>query len=86
MDAKFRETRFSNILGNSREQFLCNNLKVITFNFDRSFERRLFLAVQTNYPGEDVPTLVAKIPILHVRSARRRQARKSEIEDLDDCP
>jgi hypothetical protein len=54
------------ILGNSSEQFLRNCLKVITFNFDRSFERKLFLALEANYPQADLLQLVNSIPVLHV--------------------
>jgi hypothetical protein len=57
---------FDAILGDSCDQFLRNRLKVITFNFDRSFERKLFLALNANYPGPDLPALVNSVPVLHI--------------------
>lgn len=40
---------FDAVLGSGPEQFARNKAKVITFNFERSFERRLFLALRANY-------------------------------------
>jgi len=51
--------------------FAHNQLKVITFNFDRSFEYRLFLMVRASYglSAEDAGRLVAAIPVFHVHGA-----------------
>jgi hypothetical protein len=57
---------FDAILGTSVEQFRRNSLKIITFNFDRSLERKLFLALSANYGNENAVTLIEHIPILHI--------------------
>jgi len=48
--------------------FFANKVKVITFNFDRSFERRLFLTLRAYYGiGDDEATrLRGVIPVLHL--------------------
>ena len=50
------------------EDFGANRLKVITFNFDRSFERRLFVSLKSTYNLSDVETekLTQAVPILHI--------------------
>ena len=56
------------LLGPKPDDFERNNLKVITFNFDRSFERRLFLTLKANY-GLAEPTagaLCEHVEVLHV--------------------
>jgi len=55
----------------SPTDFADNQLKVITFNFDRSFEYRLFLMVRASYglSAEDAGRLVAAIPVFHVHGA-----------------
>lgn len=60
---------FNRILGSDPDAFRKNRLKVITFNFDRSFERRMFLAVQGNYSltGEQSAELCFEsMPVLHI--------------------
>ena len=56
------------LLGPTPDDFRKNNLKIVTFNFDRSFERRLFLTVKANY-GLSEPAagaLSEHIEVLHV--------------------
>lgn len=51
-----------------REEFVCNNLAVVTFNYDRSLEQYLFTALQNSYglsEGESAD-LVKNVPIIHV--------------------
>jgi hypothetical protein len=54
--------------GGIPHEFASNQLRIITFNFDRSFERRLFLAVQANYNlgAKDARDLCKCVPILHM--------------------
>jgi hypothetical protein len=54
------------ILGSSIEDFRRNALRIITFNFDRSFERALFLALQTNFKEVDLDEAVEVVPVLHI--------------------
>ena len=57
------------MLGTKVDDFQSNHLKVITFNFDRSFERRVFLAVRASYGLGDADALALSqkvIPVLHV--------------------
>jgi len=52
----------------SESDFRQNQLRVITFNFDRSFERKLFRMLKSAYSLDD-PTaseLVTAIPVLHI--------------------
>jgi hypothetical protein len=51
----------------TREPFERNALRVITFNFDRSFERALFLKLKNKYGlGDvDVSTLVHRLQTIH---------------------
>jgi hypothetical protein len=57
---------FDAILGNSPEAFARNKIRVITFNFDRSFERALYLALRTNFGELQAQALLNVIPIVHV--------------------
>ncbi len=59
---------FDKILMGSPEDFQRNKLTVITFNFDRSFERALFLSLRTNFNLDDArcAELAKTIPVLHV--------------------
>jgi hypothetical protein len=59
-------TVFAAILGTSVNQFHQNALKVITFNFDRSFERKMYLALEANYPNDNPANLVRSVPVLHI--------------------
>jgi hypothetical protein len=46
-----------------------NQLRVITFNYDRSFEHFLFLSVKSCYPGKndsEIASMVQTIPIIHL--------------------
>ena len=53
------------------EQFRSNQLKVITFNFDRSFEYRLFLMLRGSYGLSDLDAtkLCTSVPVLHVHGS-----------------
>jgi hypothetical protein len=42
------------------------HLRVITFNFDRSFERALFLAARAIYPDASSDELRSLVPVLHM--------------------
>jgi hypothetical protein len=58
---------FNAISGNSPENFRRNTLRVITFNFDRSFERALYLALGANFRNPDVvQSLLGVVPVIHV--------------------
>src|SRR5207247_4871574 len=50
------------------ESFQGNRLSVVTFNFDRSFERRLFRALKAGYgiADQDVPHLAKSVPVWHI--------------------
>jgi hypothetical protein len=52
-DKDWMKYLFNRMLGKDERLFRQNRLKVITFNFDRSFERRLFLAVRNTYTLND---------------------------------
>jgi hypothetical protein len=56
------------IVPGSAEGFLDNDLKVITFNFDRSFERSVCLALEANFnlDATQAAELASHIPVLHV--------------------
>jgi hypothetical protein len=46
-----------------------NKLRVITFNYDRSFEHFLFLSVQSCYPGKndsEIASMIQTISIIHL--------------------
>ncbi|MDP9222914.1 MAG: hypothetical protein M3P18_03495 [Actinomycetota bacterium] len=50
------------------DSFRANRLTVVTFNFDRSFERLLFLALKASYGLTDAAAadLAAHVPVYHV--------------------
>jgi len=55
--------------GANPDEFRRNQLRVITFNFDRSFERRLFLAVRANYnlgDAEAFELCSSTVPVHHM--------------------
>lgn len=56
------------IITTKAEGFHENQLRVVTFNFDRSFERRLFIGLKANYNLDDAAaaTLAESIPVLHL--------------------
>ena len=45
-----------------------NQLAVVTFNFDRSFERALYRVLRANFKGaeENIKRLCASVPIVHI--------------------
>lgn len=51
-----------------KEEFLNNKLSVVTFNYDRSFEAALLLALQNSYNLTDSKAVeyVKSIPVIHV--------------------
>jgi hypothetical protein len=53
------------------ETFGQNRMKVVTFNFDRSFERQLFLMIRGTYgvSDDEAARLVGTIPILHIHGS-----------------
>jgi hypothetical protein len=57
----------SRIIGR-KEDFEWNKLTVVTFNYDRSFEAALFVALQKAYHLSDTETAayVKVIPVIHV--------------------
>jgi hypothetical protein len=59
---------FEHMRSRDAEQFGGNKLRVITFNFDRSFEYRLFLTVRGSYGLADqhAAELATTVPVLHV--------------------
>src|SRR5258708_4269156 len=66
-------TLFNIILPNSPDEFRANRLKVITFNFDRSFEHALFRSLETLFddasmtPDRNEPVrMLAMLPLLHL--------------------
>ncbi len=56
------------MLGPGPDDFKKNKLKIVTFNFDRSFERRLFLMLKANHGLTELEAgaLCAHMPVLHV--------------------
>ncbi len=50
------------------ERFADNKVKVVTFNFDRSFERRLYTTLLASYGLDQgaAASLAATVPILHM--------------------
>ena len=49
-----------------------NKLSIITFNFDRSFERALYRTLRATYPGADSASVLKRcrtIPIVHMHGA-----------------
>ena len=59
-------TLFNEVLPTKPEDLSSCNLRIITFNFDRSFERALFLALSATYSEQDAAVLAKSIPVLHV--------------------
>ncbi len=59
---------FDRMLAASPTEFLRNRLSVITFNFDRSFERALFRSLKVNYnlPDDECAALASQIDVNHV--------------------
>lgn len=51
--------------------FSRNQLSVITFNFDRSFERAMYRIIRANHEGDDetVRRLCAAVPVIHLHGA-----------------
>ena len=47
------------------KDFSKNNLRVLTFNFDRSFEYRLWLTLKANYGESAASDLAQLVPVLH---------------------
>ena len=74
-----------------------NQLAVVTFNFDRSFERRLFLALKATYnrPDEETADLARTIPVLHIHgqlgmpgwadASGRHYRRSKDLFDVRRC-
>ena len=58
----------NHILPPTITEFSENNLRVVTFNFDRSFERRLFLTLRATYNLDDAAAAAATntVEIVHV--------------------
>jgi hypothetical protein len=56
--------------------FVNNELKVVTFNFDRSFERKLFRMIKSAYgvSGAVAVQLRATIPVLHMHGSLGSEA------------
>jgi hypothetical protein len=44
---------------------LFRNVRVITFNYDRSLEARLFKAIRSTFPKSDAKQVLASLPIFH---------------------
>lgn len=67
---------FSKILTATPDDFRQNQLSIITFNFDRSFERRLYLAVTGSFPvdSEAAANLARAFPIVHVHGVLAQPA------------
>jgi hypothetical protein len=59
---------FARLLPKDSEGVRSHRLHVVTFNFDRSFERRLFLMIRNTYTLDDgrAALLAASIPVTHV--------------------
>jgi hypothetical protein len=82
---------YSYLLGNllppAFDDLRSNKLSVITFNFDRSFERRLYLAIRDTYDAdEDVWRRLAQtFPIVHVHGMLGRP-RWLETSDTGHAP
>jgi hypothetical protein len=57
-----------NQLGDSLDQVQENKLSIVTFNFDRSFERALFLTLRNSYGAtpEVARGICARIPVIHI--------------------
>ena len=79
------------------DAFRGNQLAVVTFNFDRSFERRLFLALKANYnrSDEDTANLASTVPVFHIHGqlgmlgwadpCGRHYHRSKDLADVRRC-
>lgn len=58
----------SSLRTNNPEDFTQNQLSVITFNYDRSFEEFLFITLQNSYDLQDdkCAQIINSIPIVHI--------------------
>ena len=76
---------FDRILTATPDDFRQNQLSVITFNFDRSFERRLYRAVTASFPVANpaAEVLARAFPIVHVHGVLAQPAWLSK-EHRDD--
>jgi hypothetical protein len=56
------------------DEFVKNKLRVITFNFDRSFEHRLALMARVTYRLDDdaLPLVCSSFPVLHLHGSLGR--------------
>ena len=69
IDRRWYRDFFDRLLTSSsgRCSIKANNLSVVTFNLDRSFERALFLFAQANCAADGAPGRIAQeVPIYHV--------------------
>lgn len=57
------------------------NLRVITFNFDRSFERALASAASATFPGAREAQIAEMIPVLHIHGQLCRPSWFSRSDD-----
>jgi hypothetical protein len=55
-------------IGTTKKEFLQSHLSVITFNYDRSFEYFLYLALTNTYgpKDKDIEQLLEAIPVVHI--------------------
>lgn len=67
-DGDWMRYLFKTMRADSPEKFQQNQVKVVTFNFDRSFERKLYLMLQASYglAQQNTVKLARAIPILHM--------------------
>jgi hypothetical protein len=75
---------FDAILGNSSDAFRRNQLKVLTFNFDRSFERALYLALEANFKGQDIDQLLDVVPVHHVHGDLGLPSWRARYRNVND--
>jgi hypothetical protein len=57
---------FSRMMPKDPESFRSNRLAIVTFNFDRSFERRLARTLVGTYGVERAADLLSAVPVLHL--------------------
>ncbi len=67
------------------EQFNNNQLAIITFNYDRSFERYLFSAVMNTYGKsyDECTAVLKQVPIIHVHGSLGKLPWQSSDSDED---
>lgn len=68
-NADWYRVLFAGMFPAKADDFVGNHLRVITLNFDRSFERRLYLMLESTYNIRDAATLVrltTSVPVLHL--------------------